>query len=341
MGIRHLRRRAGLIAGAAATALVLAACADDGGDGDSGDGGEGGDITIGVFEGWEEGIAASYLWAHVLEDAGYSPTLEWGDPVVVYAGVAQGQFDVSFDAWLPATHEDYWAEHGDNMEDLGTWFDDAPLTIAVNEDAPIQSLDELADNADQFGNQLVGIEPGAGLTRITEENVVPTYGLEGMDFVPSSTAAMLAELERATSAGENVAVTLWRPHWAYDAFPIRDLEDPENALGDPEEIHSFATTGFSEEFPEVAEWVTNFWLTDEELQSLENIMFNENEAASEDEYEKWVKSSYLWLTYENSTDDTKAERERSLWGAWKKSFRPKEPIARMRPRRTEVTGSNR
>lgn len=299
MRIRNLRKTAGVFAGTASLALVLAACAEDnGGNGDSGDNGDeaGGEITIGVFEGWEEGIAASYLWSHVLDDAGYDVSFEWGDPVVVYSGVAQGQSDIAFDAWLPATHEDYWNEHGDNLEDMGTWFDNAPLTIAVNEDAPIQSLEELAGAADEFGNQIVGIEPGAGLTRITEEQVIPTYGLEDMEFVPSSTAAMLAELDGAIQAEENVVVTLWRPHWAYDAYPIRDLEDPENALGDPEEIHSFATAGFSDEFPEVAEWMNNFWLTDDELHSLENIMFFENDGEqNEESVEQWLSENPDWI----------------------------------------------
>jgi glycine betaine/proline transport system substrate-binding protein len=284
-----MRRSAALLAGAAATVLAMTACPADE-NGEPADGALAGEnITIGVFEGWEEGIAASYLWAHILEEEGATVNLEFADPVFVYEGVAAGDYDVSFDAWLPATHEDYWAQHGDNMEDLGVWFDDAPLTIAVNEDAPIQSLEELGDAADQFNNRIVGIEEGAGLTRITRDEVIPTYGLDGMEFLPSSTPAMLAELEAAIAADEDIVVTLWRPHWAYDAFPIRDLEDPENALGDPEQIHSFARSGFTEEFPEVAEWTNNFWLTDEELSSLENIMFFEHDGEQpEQSVQQWL-----------------------------------------------------
>ncbi len=299
MRMCNVRKSARLIAGAAATALVLAACGGDngaepgGGNGDGGGGAlQGKTITIGVFSGWEEGIAASYLWGHILQQEGAEVSYETADPGPIYAAVAQGQFDVSFDAWLPSTHEDYWAEHGDNMEDLGTWFDDAPLTIAVNEDAPIQSLTELSEAAEQFDNRIIGIEPGAGLTRITKDEVIPTYGLDDMEFVESSTPAMLAELEGAIDRGDNVVVTLWRPHWAYDAFPIRDLDDPENALGDPEEIHAFARTGFSEDFPQVAEWVGNFKLTDDQLSSLEKIMFFENEGEeNEASVEQWLKDN--------------------------------------------------
>ncbi|GAB3493421.1 glycine betaine ABC transporter substrate-binding protein [Amycolatopsis cihanbeyliensis] len=295
----NVSKAARLTAVAATALLVLAACGgDDGGDagGQTDGGGDGAlagkDITIGVFSGWEEGLAASYLWGHILEEEGATVEYQTADPGPIYSGVAQGQFDVGFDAWLPATHEDYWAEHGEKLEDLGTWFTDAPLTIAVNEDAPIQSLDELAGAADQFDNRLVGIEPGAGLTRITKEEVIPTYGLDDMQFIESSTPAMLAELEGAIDSGKNVVVTLWRPHWAYDAFPIRDLEDPQNALGDPEEIHSFGREGFATDFPEVAKWIGNFTMTDEQLHSLEKIMFFENDGEdNEKSVDTWLQDN--------------------------------------------------
>lgn len=133
--------------------------------------------------------------------------------------------------------------------DLGTWNTDATLSIAVNADAPINSLDELAANADLFGNTIVGIEPGAGLTDITANSVIPGYGLEGMTFTTSSTAGMLAELTAATTAGENIAVTLWHPHWAYEAFALKDLADPQGTLGDAEGLHSYSRVGFADDNP--------------------------------------------------------------------------------------------
>ena len=277
--------------------LALTACA-----GDSTSGGEGGDaagtgedqseVTIAIHNGWDEGIAVSYLWASLLESEGYDVTLEYADPGVVYTGLAGGGFDLNFDMWLPITHADYLEQFGEDMEQLGSWYDDAKLTIAVNEDAPITSLAELADHADAFGGRLVGIEPGAGLTRITKEAVIPGYGLEGIELVESSTPAMLAELTGAVDAGRDIAVTLWRPHWAYDAFPIRDLEDPEGALGAAERIEMVGRTGFAEDFPQVAAWLAAFTLTDEQLFSLENLMFNENEGEdNEGSVEQWLEAN--------------------------------------------------
>ena len=298
--------RTALVAGSLAVALGLAACSSDSDASDAPrlDNGDLETISIGVHTGWDEGIAVSHLFKVMLEDEGYTVDTTEAEAGVVYTGLTGGDFDVNFDMWLPNTHEDYLKQYGDKMEMLGVWYDDAKLTIAVNEDSPITSLEELADNADVFGNRLVGIESGAGLTRVKQDEAIPGYGLEGMDFVISSTPAMLAELKGATDAGDDVAVTLWRPHWAYDAFPIRDLEDPQGLMGDAEEINSVGRADFAADYPTAASWIGAFELTDEQLFSLENIMFNENAGSDNDaSAEQWLEENPTFV------DDLKAAAE--------------------------------
>ena len=282
---------AGIALAGTAGLLVTGALAQTG----AGDAGKG-HLTIAVFNGWDEGIAASELWKAVLEDEGYTVDLAYADPAAAYTGIAQGDYDLTLDTWLPLTHADYMETYGDELVDLGAWNDEAKLTIAVNEDAPIDSLTELAANADLFGNRLVGIEAGSGLVTVTQDDVIPGYGLEGMDFVTASTPAMLTELQAATDAGRDVAVTLWRPHWAYNAFPIKDLEDPDGLLGDAEGIHTVTSTAFAEEHPEVSRWLEDFRMDNELLYSLEDAMFG---AYDGDDYgpvvDEWIADNRDWV----------------------------------------------
>ncbi|QHC57992.1 ABC transporter permease/substrate binding protein [Rathayibacter sp. VKM Ac-2760] len=252
------------------------------------DNGDRTDVTLAVFQGWDEGIAASRLWGAVLEEQGYDVTLQNIDVAPGFSGLASGDYDLALDAWLPITHGDYLDEYGDRIVDLGAWNDDAKLTIAVNEDAPIDSLEELAANPEVVGNRLVGIEPGSGLNSVTSEQVIPGYGLEGMDYLTSSTPAMLQELSSATAAGENIAVTLWRPHWAYDAFPVKDLEDPLGLLGEAEGIHAFGSASFDAEFPTLSTWLRDFRMDSDTLYSLENALFNEGADDQDAALEAWL-----------------------------------------------------
>jgi glycine betaine/proline transport system substrate-binding protein len=252
------------------------------------------EITIGAFNGWDESYAAAHITKYALEQDGFTVNVESFDAGPAFTAVSQGDIDFLMDSWLPVTHEDYIAQFGDDMEAQGCWYIDAKNTIAVNEDSPAQSMADLAEMADEYGSTIYGIEAGAGLTRMTQDNMIPTYGLEDWEFKISSTPAMLAQLQSSTDAGENIVVTLWRPHWAYDAFPVRDLEDPEGAMGAGEVVYNFAYSGFGEDHPQVAQLLKNLVITDENLASLENIMFSDEHYGGEnldDAVAEWVEEN--------------------------------------------------
>jgi len=294
------KRTATAFAVTAAAGLVLAGCSSSDAEttDEATEGTEamaGGDLTLAVFNGWDESLATSLLWENILEGKGYTVELEYADPAVVFQGVADGDYDVVTDVWLPLTHASYIEEFGEDMEELGAWFDSAALTVAVNADAPIDSLAELADNADEFGGRIVGIEPGAGLTATVQDAVIPTYGLDDMEFLTSSTPAMLSELDTATSNGENIIVTLWEPHWAYGAYDLKNLEDPEGTLGEAENIVTYGRTGLGEDFPEVAEWMGAFTMDAEHLYDLENALNGADSADYADIVAEWVAANQEWV----------------------------------------------
>ncbi|WP_372699627.1 glycine betaine ABC transporter substrate-binding protein [Arthrobacter sp. JSM 101049] len=290
------KKLASLMGMAAAAALALTACGGDTSGGDAGASASGNDdkkeLKIGIMAGWDEAVAVSNLWKQVLDKKGYDVELTTADAAPIFSGVATGALDLTMDVWLPQTHKDYMDEYGDKMTELGTWYDNAKLTIAVNKDAPIDSLEDLAKNADKFNNTIYGIDPGAGLTKATEEKVIPEYGLEKMKFLTSSTPAMLAQLKKSTDAGENIVVTLWRPHWAYDEFPIKDLKDPKNTLGTAEHITAYGDADFEKDYPTLTKWMKDFKMDDEHLFSLENAMFNGTDT---DNYapivDKWISEN--------------------------------------------------
>lgn len=289
----------GIAGGLAVSALALAGCSSSGDTAaetdqssatETTEAAAGGEVTIGMFN-WDEAIAVSHLWKNVLENEGYEVDIKSADPGPVFQGLADGDYDVVFDVWLPLTHASYIERYGDDIVEMGAWNDEAKLTIATNADAPVDSLADLADNADVYKNKLVGIEAGAGLTMTTEDAVIPTYGLDGMEYIISSTPAMLTELDTAMNKGEDVLVTLWKPHWAYDAYDLKDLEDPEMTLGEAESIYTYSSKMFPEEHPEVTKWLQGFKMDTSLLASLENEMFNVN--TDSERYDEVVAN---WMT---------------------------------------------
>lgn len=291
---KHLRRGIALTA-TAALGLTLAACgSEDGGDGSGGGGGEDKTITLGYIPSWTDGLSTAYLLDDILTEAGYTVEHEeLADAGLLYTALAQGDVDIYPSAWPEVTHATYMEQYSDDIEDLDTYYDNAKLTFAVPEYTDVDSIADLPDNVDKFDGRIVGIEPGAGLTEVTKKDVIPTYGLDeaGYTLEESSTTAMLAELKKATDNQEDIVVTLWRPFWANSSFPVKDLEDPEGALGEAEGLHFLGTAGFSEEFPEVADWIGQIKLDDEQYGSLEDTVVNKHEDDPAAGVTEWLEAN--------------------------------------------------
>ena len=206
--------------------------------------------------------------------------------------MAKGDVDLFIDSWLPGTHEDYWKQYGKKLEKVGVWYDKAPLTIAVPNYSPLKSLADLKGKGGQYGGKIVGIEKSSGLYRVSQEKMLPAYGLKDeYKVTTSSTAAMLTELKKATDAKKDIVVTLWRPHWAYTKFPIRDLQDPKVAMGQPDGINTVARKDFTKDQPEVAGWLKKFRMDDKQLGTLEDLIENKYKGQPDQAVAEWLKSN--------------------------------------------------
>ncbi|MFY1671670.1 glycine betaine ABC transporter substrate-binding protein [Plantactinospora sp. WMMB334] len=287
-------RRGIALAAAAALALGAAACGSDADD--SGSTGDSKKIIIGYMA-WDEAIAASNLWQRILEDKGFEVELKNLEAGLVYGGLAKGDIDLFLDGWLPQTHAAYWEQYGDKLEKIGVWYDNASLSIAVPQYVDgVDSLEDLAAQAETFDGEIIGIEPGAGLTAATQDKVIPEYGLtDVMDLRTSSTPAMLAALDRAIAGKEPIVVTLWHPHWAYAKYELKDLADPKGTLGQAEEVTTLARAGFGEDFPEVTAMLKKFTMDSQQLGSLEDLMFNVHKDDEAKAVDAWLDANPEYL----------------------------------------------
>jgi glycine betaine/proline transport system substrate-binding protein len=280
----------------AAAALLLAATGCDSGDSETaGDGGQsssgGKQITIGYIN-WDEDVAVTHLWQKVLQDKGYDVKIQQiGDAGPTYVGLSKGDIDLFFDGWLPATHATYWKQYGSQLTDVATWYDSAPLTIAVPDYVTdVTSLADLKSHADEFDSTITGIEPGAGETGVVKK-MMKAYGLSDWKLQTSSTSGMLSALEKSTKAKKPIVVDLWRPHWAYTVYPIHDLKDPKGAMGKPDGIHAIGTGSFATDFPEVDAMVKKFTMSDDQLGSLEQAVLVDNKENPDKGVATWLAAN--------------------------------------------------
>ncbi|MGW3135462.1 ABC transporter permease/substrate binding protein, partial [Streptomyces sp. NPDC001139] len=219
---------------------------------------------------WDEDIAVTYLWKNVLQRRGYRLNLKQMDVGPVYTGLASGDLDVTFDAWLPYAQKNYWDKSKDSLTDLGTWYRPTSLEVAVPAYVKgVKTYEDLKGKADLFGGKIIGIEPGTGEMNLLKTKVLPGYGLDKeYKVVDGSTPAMLAELKRAYARKQPVAVVLWSPHWAYSRYDLTKLQDGRKLFGEGNTIRTVANETFPGRYPQLTKWIKGFHMSEAELAGL-------------------------------------------------------------------------
>ena len=117
---------------------------------------------------------------------------------------------------------------------LGTNYDNGRIGLVVPEYVPVNSIEELNHNKNQFNQRIIGIEKGAGLTTGTDKAIID-YKLD-YHQINSSTIAMITELQNAIKRKEWIVVTGWQPHWMFGKMKLKFLDDPQKIYGEAEQI---------------------------------------------------------------------------------------------------------
>jgi glycine betaine/proline transport system substrate-binding protein len=261
------------------TSVVVAGCGGGGGSP------ENKQLNLGVATGWDEAAVVSNLSKLVMEnDLGYKEVklqeLELG-PVI--QGVGSGDLDAYQDIWLP-NHQQQIDEVKDDIVQLDPWYQgQTQFGIAVPTYMDAKAIPDLNDTS---VDQILGIEPGAVISKTIPDDVIPTYGLK-QEYVQSSTPAMLSEVDSLYNKNEDFAFIAWRPHWMNKKYSFRYLEDPKDALGDLNKsatISSIVNKDLPNDDPEAYAFLKAVSLTEAQVNEIEAINPND-----------YAESAKTWL----------------------------------------------
>src|SRR5215210_3591516 len=279
--------------------LVVAGC---GGGGGSSSSSSGGTLILGNI-GWQENVAVANLTKAVLEeDLGYDEVeLKTLDVGLLFEGVAGGDLDAFQDVWIP-NHKQLLSEVENDVEHLDPWYEGS-TTFGLAVPSYMEGVNSIADLNQSGAERIIGIEPGAVISEKIDKNVIPDYNLN-LEHEPSSTAAMLAEVEGLYKDKEPFVFPPWCPNpmcgevsgwpsWGGPKdlggqFDFRYLEDPKNSLGnldEPAKISAIVNEDLADDEPVAYAFINNLRLSDKELIALEDAQAKEGE----------VKGVQSWL----------------------------------------------
>lgn len=142
---------------------------------------------------------------------------------------------------------------------------------------------------EQTGMTIQGIDPGAGIMELAR-NALADYGLEdaGWSLQEASDAAMMAELDAAYNKEEAIIITGWTPHWMFEAYDLKYLEDPEGSFGEDDEIRTLIRLGLQEDDPNAVTFLDRFFW---EASDMEKVMNDTRDSDSETAAAAWVEEN--------------------------------------------------
>ncbi|WP_109514555.1 glycine betaine ABC transporter substrate-binding protein [Pseudomonas ovata] len=214
-------------------------------------------INMGTIS-YEDVTPITGITKKVLEDSGYTVKVttfsEWG---IAYAALSKGDIQI-LASQIDYVAQDYWNKNKNRLEKISPVSHGLYQGVAVPQYVPVDSLEQLNDNAEKFNNRIVGIEPGSGLMNEASQ-AVKDYGIK-LNLVEGSSAAMSAALKSAVDRKEWVAVTVWEPSWMAQKYELKFLKDPKGIFAPPQSYYWIGRKGFSAENPQARETLAGIYV---------------------------------------------------------------------------------
>ena len=160
------------------------------------------------------------------------------------------------------------------------------IILAIPKDTSVnQNSNEIGAQTDY---KIIGIEPGAGLMKLTK-TAIEDYGLDDWQLIEGSSAAMVAELKKAYKNKEPIIITGWSPHWMFSSFDLKYLEDPNGSFGGAEDINTLVRKDLKKDAPGAYQILDHFFW---ETADMENVMVDiTNGMDPAEAAEKWIEDN--------------------------------------------------
>ncbi len=134
-------------------------------------------VTL-IYVNWASEIASTHVVGVVLQELmGYKVKFLNVSIAAMWEGIANGDADAMFAAWLPGTSSKFMKKVKHKVDNLGLNLKGTKLGLVVPEYVTIDEISEMKKHASKFENRIVGIGPGSIIMERTQR-VIKEYGLD-------------------------------------------------------------------------------------------------------------------------------------------------------------------
>jgi glycine betaine/proline transport system substrate-binding protein len=221
-------------------------------------------IRIG-YQPWPGVTVKTQIVSDLLNAIGYKVEQKQLQTSIILEALAKGDLDINMGIWYPMFHRKYdpFAEKH-KVDEIAVNLPDMVYGYAVPKyvhEGGVNSFADLHKYADKFNHIFTGIEPGATgnlyLKRAIKAN---EFDLGSWQVRPSSTAAAMAEVDRAVKKQKWIIFVAWKPHWMNAKWDLYYVKAPINNELRPQHgvVYTIATPGFADKHLNAARFFRQF-----------------------------------------------------------------------------------
>jgi glycine betaine/proline transport system substrate-binding protein len=215
-----------------------------------------------VQQPWEDLTVENQIVSDVVGALGYQTQVQQLSVPLGAQALANGQADAYLGNWWPSQQLTFqkYLDSG-QVQVVGSMVQGTTYAPAVPDYVAqrynIHSLADLAAHGDDFGNTILGIEPGTPGNQYIQNAIQKNaYGLGSWHLVESSTPAMLADVGRLIAEQKPVVFLAWSPHWMNVRWKLHYLDDPQHVWPGAGEIRVVSRKGLAKDDPNVARFLS-------------------------------------------------------------------------------------
>ncbi|MCF8362486.1 MAG: hypothetical protein K9G70_07670, partial [Prolixibacteraceae bacterium] len=128
----------------------------------------------------------------------------------------------------------------------------------------LQSVSDIKGSTLQ---KIIGIEGEAGVM-IQAVQALKEYDMANIELVEATESDMTEAFSESYLRREEVVITGWEPHWLFERFDVRFLEDPEGVFGGNENIVALGCKNLSKTHPRMYRFFERMQLSEMQFNRL-------------------------------------------------------------------------
>lgn len=254
-----------------------------------------------AYNNWQESVAMSHVAQEILRNQGYEVELVYakGSMPEVFSLLSKKKVDIFMNFWVPFSNKKYMEKYGDQLTKINTNYVNARIGFVVPEYMDIYSIDQLTSCDSLFNYTIVGTAKGTGLM-IVAEQVLEAYGLSTIHLEYATEQIVTKRLHDAIMNKKPIVIGAWSPHWMYDRYNLKFLDDPLLSFGESQNIETYSWKGFVQKDKYATAFFSRIQFNDKTLSNLLNTyeQIEDPELAAK----AWIESHAIivdnWIPHE-------------------------------------------